>query len=436
MALRRLNRRQVLALGGTALLGSLGARAQTPKSIRIGLVVPTRTGPGQVVSSMYEAVGEAARMGAILAGDEIGQNAELMGRELKVFPASAPTAEAATRAAERLIATEKVLALVGGVGPGQAEALAKVAEGRKVLFFNIGDPRTTLRDACNRYTFHVEASAAMYLDALADWFVRSSFRRWFFIYPKTPEGQGLYQRMIKALTLRHWGAKEAGKALVAASQPDYSREIQSIRASGADVVLLLLNAEDQLAFLGQYESLGLSVPVTAFPDPVSQTRDYYSALRLAAPKTSAGYRATPWEATLDAYGARELNARFSEHWGQVMDPSAWAAYESVKMLFEAASFGQTLEPSKLVAYLEKPQTVFDVHKGIGVSFRPWDHQLRQTLYLVKLSAQAQASVELSKRRAMASLVGELPAIYRPGTDPIERLDQLGDLRGDSRCRFK
>jgi ABC-type branched-subunit amino acid transport system substrate-binding protein len=405
--------------------------------MRIGLVVPTRTGPGQVVSSMYEAVGEAARMGAILAGDEIGQNAELMGRELKVLLASAPTAEAATRSAQRLIATEKVFALVGGLGPGQARALSQVAEQRKVLFFNIGDPAPALRaEACSRYTFHVEASAAMYLDALADWFVRSSFRRWFFVYPKIPEGQGLYQRMIKALTVRHWGAREAGKATVAASQPDYSREIQSIRASGADVVMLLLNGEDQLAFLGQYESLGLSVPITAFPDPITQTRDFYSALRLAAPKTSAGYRATLWEATLDAYGARELNARFSERWGQVMDPSAWAAYESVKMLFEAASFGQTLEPSKLVAYLEKPQTVFDVHKGIGVSFRPWDHQLRQTLYLVKLNAQAQASVELSKRRAMAALVGELPAIYRPGTDPIERLDQLGDLKGDTRCRFK
>jgi len=36
---------------------------------------------------------------------------------------------------------------------------------------------------------------------------------------------------------------------------------------------------------------------------------------------------------------------------------------------------------------------------------------------------------------MVSLVGELPAIYMPGTDPVERLDQLGDLRDRTRCAF-
>jgi hypothetical protein len=71
--------------------------------------------------------------------------------------------------------------------------------------------------------------------------------------------------------------------------------------------------------------------------------------------------------------------------------------------------------------------VFDIWKGIGVSFRSWDRQLRQSLYLVKIS-ETQEDPFL-----MATLVGELPAIYMPGTDPVERLDQLGDLRDASRC---
>jgi len=33
-------------------------------------------------------------------------------------------------------------------------------------------------------------------------------------------------------------------------------------------------------------------------------------------------------------------------------------------------------------------------------------------------------------------VGELPAIYMPGTDPIERLDQLGDLAAESSCSLR
>ncbi len=112
-----------------------------------------------------------------------------------------------------------------------------------------------------------------------------------------------------------------------------------------------------------------------------------------------------------------------------MDGPAWAAYSSVKMLYEAASFGGSQESSAIIDYFENPQTSFDVHKGIGVSFRPWDHQLRQPLYLVKINPDAERVWDL------ANLVGELPALYLPGTDPIERLDQIGDLQRASSCRF-
>ena len=112
-----------------------------------------------------------------------------------------------------------------------------------------------------------------------------------------------------------------------------------------------------------------------------------------------------------------------------MDGPAWAAYMSVKMLYEAATFGGGVEADKVLAYLENPATNFDVYKGIGVSFRPWDHQLRQSLYLIKINPDADSALNL------ADLVGELPALYLPGTDPLERLDQLGDLERASPCNF-
>lgn len=424
-----------MAMGGM-LVGGL-SKAQTNKNIRIGVVAPNHTGLNYVTSSAFETIGDAVLRGAIMAGDEIGQSAELKGYKLKVLPASAPNAEAAKRAAERLIATEKVSALIGGVGVGQAEVLSRIAEERKVLFFNVGSSSPALRGAdCGRYSFHIEASAAMYLDALADWFVHSSFRRWYFVYPQTPEGQALYKRMIKALTVRHWGANEAGKSAVVMAQPDFSKEIENIRKSKADAVMLLLGAEDQSTFFGQYELSGLTAQVNAFPDLISQTRDYYSAMRVFAPKTGAGYRATLWEPTLDAYGARELNTRFSQRWGQTMDAPAWASYVAVKLLFEATSTAQTLDPTKLAAHLEKPTTAFDVYKGTKASFRPWDHQLRQPLYRVKLNPNSKPSVELNERTGMAALVEELPTNPKPSNNPRERLDQLGDLQRDSSCRFK
>jgi hypothetical protein len=167
--------------------------------------------------------------------------------------------------------------------------------------------------------------------------------------------------------------------------------------------------------------------VTGFPYPEAQTRTFYRASRHAAPKLGAGHRISAWEATLDAYGARELNARYRMTYGEPMDDSAWAVYQGVKVLYEAAFFGGSTEPDAVLAYLSSPASVFDVWKGIGTSFRPWDGQLRQSIYLVKIDAAAQEPFTL------ASLVGELPAIYMPGTDVVERLDQLGDLAGVAAC---
>ena len=82
----------------------------------------------------------------------------------------------------------------------------------------------------------------------------------------------------------------------------------------------------------------------------------------------------------------------------------------------------------MLAYLTAPTTVFDLYKGIGTSFRPWDRQLRQSVYLVGLSESDPDPF------SMAILVGELPAIYLPGTELVERLDQIGDLEAESRCR--
>ncbi|RIH89391.1 ABC transporter, substrate binding protein, PQQ-dependent alcohol dehydrogenase system [Calidithermus terrae] len=423
---RPLTRRQVLAFGGSTLaLGALRALAQPKEeALRLGVVLPS-----QPRSGLERAVVEAARTGLEMGKEEYGFNASLVGQRLEVLLRTAPDPQAAAREAERLVGSEEVFALVGGFG-GQAEALSRLAEQRRVLFLNIGSPSDRLRqEACSRYTFHLEASAAMYLDALAAWFIQAGFRSWFLVYEQGAEGQALYQRARKSLLERHFGAREAGRASVAPGQPDFRTALEAIRRAQPQAVLLLLGAEGQLDFLGRYEAAGLGAAVTGFPHPETQTRAFFAASRGRAPRAGAGHRAVLWEAKLDAYGARELNARFRQRSKKPMDPSAWAGYQAVKVLFETASFAGSLEGARLVSHLENPGTVFDVHKGIGVSFRPWDHQLRQSLYLVKISPGAKEDWDL------AGLVGELPAIYRPGTDPVERLDQLGDLRRDSSCRF-
>jgi ABC transporter substrate binding protein (PQQ-dependent alcohol dehydrogenase system) len=380
-------------------------------------------------------VAEAARMGLVLAEEDAAHNAAMLGWSPTVLVSNAPGAEAAARAARRLVARERIGVLVGGYTREEAETLGDVAEEAGILFLNVGAASDALRTgACRPRTFHVEASAAMYLDAIAGWFVRAGFRRWYLVTAEGPEGAALAERVTRTITARHWGAQKAGESVVRPGRlDDLDAAVRDIAREDPELVLLLTDWRSQLDVLSRYESAGLARAVTGFSTPVTQTRRFLYASRQAAPRAGSGYRAALWEATLDAYGARELNARFAGRWGQPMDPPAWSAYQAVKIAFEAALACGSSDGADLAHHLLADDVVFDVHKGIGVSFRPWDHQLRQTLYLVKINPDASPSLTLDALTRRASLVGELPAIYMPGTDPIERLDQIGDIGRTGTC---
>lgn len=437
---RHLSRRRFLVLGGTGLLsaglwGRSAAQTSTVGPIRVGVVIPTRTGSLSIDAALYDFVGEAARMGSIFAEDQIGDQAELQGLNLEVLLASSPSAEAAFRAGQRLVATEGICALIGGLGEGQAEALSVVAQERRLPFFNIGSPSNALREErCNPYVFHIEASAAMYLDAIVMWHAQEE-RRWFVIYEDSDGGVALQRQALQSISKHAPGGKVTGMSSVLPEQPAYLSEFNAIRDTKAEIILLLVNARDQVAFLSQYETTKLEAPVAAFPDPVTQTRDYYGAVAFQAPRFGSGHRVSLWDTTLNAHGAGELNDQFMSRWGTVMDPPAWAAYQAIKIVFEAIVATESLDADRIIEHLESPQTVFDVQKGTQVSFRPWDHQLRQPLYVVKIDSSAEYGISLAQQIALASVIEEVPSTYRSNTSTLEQLDLLGTGLNASRCQF-
>lgn len=429
--------RRALLGAGAALLLAPRVRAQDAPEVtplKIGAILPIAGSSIPAARINLRSVGEAARMGLILAEEDAGLNAAMLGWSPEVVFANAPGPDPAARAARRLIATEGVTVLVGGYSPEEAEALSRVAEETGVLFLNVGSTSDALRQACRAQTFHVEASAAMYLDAILGWFVRAGFRRWQLVHDDSPESLARLDRARAALDDRHWGAEISGIAVIL---QDDDRSIppvlDQIATDKPDVVLVLTDWRTQLDFLSRYEARGLTAPVTGFPEPAAQMREFYLQAHQAAPKAGSGRRATLWEATLDAYGARELNARFNARWGRPMDPPAWSAYQAFKIAFESALATGSNQGADLAAHIAGKAAVFDVSKGIGVTFRPWDHQLRQSLFLVKIADDPSPSLSLEAQLARATLEGELPAIYMPGTDPVERLDQLGDLSSPGAC---
>lgn len=358
----------------------------------LGVILPSLSGTDPLFPLGDELVGEPAQQGAVLADEVLDDVAET---RLEVLLASAPSSAAARRAAERLVVAQHVSGLIGGLGEGQAEAIAALAREREVPFLNVGDADERLRSAaCYPTTFHVEASEGMYLGALVRAIREAGLERWFIVQNDTPAAARQYRILHRLLSGGGTQGREVGRQVVPVDQALFLPTFAEIEESGADAVVLLLDAGGQLVFLGQYEDATSPVEVFGFPAPLTQTRQYYAALKQDAPQSGAGWRIALWDAALDQQAA-ELNERFSARWGRPMDPSAWAAYAAVEILVAAAARAETTEPRSLLTALAAPDSDFDVHKGVAAAFGADDHQLRQLLYLVALDPVAGTLLELA-----------------------------------------
>ena len=126
-----------------------------------------------------------------------------------------------------------------------------------------------------------------------------------------------------------------------------------------------------------------------------------------------------WSSRLERFGAAQLNDRFQSRFHRPMDSQAWAGWFAMKVAWEASLRVRSADGPAISDYLERETTQFDGQKGVPLSFRRWDHQLRQPLYAV---AASRSSEPVS-----------IPAATGGSRD---ELDVLGTTKEASSCHWR
>jgi hypothetical protein len=145
---------------------------------------------------------------------------------------------------------------------------------------------------------------------------------------------------------------------------------------------------------------------------------------LAQAHSSGNAVAVAWDPSLARFGADTLNERFRAKFGRPMAAEAWLGWIAVKVLWESSLRARSTDAKMLMRYMARDGTQFDGHKGRPLSFRQWDHQLRQPVYVVSRD-------ELGATK----LVAELPASVSPDETSRDALDRLGTPASRSTCRM-
>ena len=389
--------------------------------VDIGIVLPAPTGGRTVVAAINDIVGEAALQGALFAEGRVNAAAQGLGADVQLALASSPSPAAAVRAAERLLVVNGVDALGGGVGDGQAGAIAEIAARHGVPFLNVGSSEALPRQRCLATSFHLEPAPERYLAAMIDLYGSSGTVEkvpggssgradadmagsdaaqtlsWFVVHVDDDEGAAMAALALR--TVEAAGDLTVGTAAVDPQAPTYQGLFPDIEAAGTDAVMVILPAAAQLTFLGQYRDAGGQARLAPYPYPVTQTRNYLAAsidygVGAALPRLLA------WETTLADGDAADLNARFTSRWGQPLDPTAWTAYEAVQILAQTAVAARSSSPSDLLAQLSSGAS-FDTAKG-SLTFDA-AHQLQQQLYAVMPVPGAEWGITLGDKLGLALL---------------------------------
>ena len=240
--------------------------------------------------------------------------------------------------------------------------LASAIKGQDVLAFNVSAADDDLRrQLCVREIVHTMPSRAMLMDGLVQFLVSRKWRDLLALEGPLPED-------AREMTAFAASAKKLGARIV--GQPKFKtgndpRE----RESNNPALLTAINRDYDAVFVADHAfEFAREVPYH-----VSRPRPVVGSIDLEP---------VAWAWTWERNGAPQLNSRFvTKSGGRRMESADWAAWIAVKLVAQSVLRTRSTEFAKLRAFMLGFTEGFDGAKGLAVSVRPWDQQLRQPILL-------------------------------------------------------
>lgn len=270
-----------------------------------------------------------------------------------------------------------------------ADALLQLAAARgDALIFNVRAEDDRLRgEDCAANVFHIAASRAMKADALAQFLAWKRWLRWFLISGARAEDKYFAAALERAAT--KFGAEIVEKR-------EYAYEATARRTDSGhmqvqkQLPVFTQDAEehDILLVADESEVFGEYMPHRAWePRPVAGTHGLFPTI---------------WTAASEQWGATQLLRRFRRESPRDIRARDYAAWLAVRVVGEAVTRTQSAAAADIRNYVLSDDFAIAGFKGESLSFRKWNRQLRQPVFvanarmLVSVSPQPQFLHERSR----------------------------------------
>jgi ABC transporter substrate binding protein (PQQ-dependent alcohol dehydrogenase system) len=257
--------------------------------------------------------------------------------------------------------------IVADLEPTDLLAVADLPEAKDAVIFNVRSSSDELRQRdCRVNVFHIMPNWAMRADALAQYLSWKKWRRWFVVHGTTP-GDKEYLAAIRR------AAQKFGAKIV--DERSYEFDAGSRRTDSGHQQI-----QTQMPLLTQgapeYDVIFVADAGEAFGD--------YLMFRTYEPRPvvgSQGLQAVAWHRSFEQYAGTQLQNRFEKQAKRFMTERDYASWLGVRVVGEAVTRTSKNKPEEINAYILSKDFEVAGFKGIGLTFRKWDHQMRQPILL-------------------------------------------------------
>ena len=393
-----------LRAAGVALLGVLGVLASPAfAATKVTIAVVSLDGdPRHAPRRMEKAypghpAGRAVD-GVKLAAEDSAFELDAAGLELVVKDVVLPNAAALPKALAELKAA-KVQHVVADLPMPELRALVQAAPAALggAIVFNAALDDDGLRGAqCAAHLLHTAPSRAMLSDALAQYLAARNWRKALLLQGPLP-GDALMTEGFNR-SAKRFGIKVVAHKPFKLTGDPRERDLGNTRLLTGDrehEVVAVMDSDGEFARLLPY--------ATQWPRPVVGAN---------------GLVATAWHPQWERYGGPQLTRRFGKLVGRSMQGNDWAAWAAGRAVATVLAENPKVPVAQQLKALRGGSTTLDGFKGRTLSFRAWDGQLRQPLFLSHVDGVV----------GTAPLDGVL--------HPKEVLDTLGVDEQESACKSR
>ena len=265
------------------------------------------------------------------------------------------------------------------------------------LVINAGLDHDGLRGAqCAPHLLHTYPSRAMLSDALAQYLAARNWRKVLLL--NGPEPADALQTEAFQRSARRYGLKVTQQKPFKLTGDPRDRDLANTRLLTGErehEVVAVMDANGEFARLLPY--------ATQWPRPVVGAN---------------GLTVQPWHPQWERNGGPQLTRRFARQENRPMLGHDWAAWAAAKAVAAALVDAPRAPVAQHIQRLRTGQSYIDGFKGPRLSFRAWDGQLRQPLFVAHGDGVA----------GVAPLDGVL--------HPKEVLDTLGVDEAETACKAR